>query len=147
MKTYGHQEHLRNRFKAKDGKSVKKRIPERLKVTDLDDSQMSGYLSKRSQNGKWKKSWFILKDRVLYICRAPGDIKATETIPVLGWNLEQYSDKNMELYEALQPSQVWELKCGTGSALQRHIFSAENDNVAEKWIAALREAMNPELCR
>ena len=32
LKAYGHQEHLRNRFKAKDGKSVKKRIPDRLKV-------------------------------------------------------------------------------------------------------------------
>jgi len=137
-------EHLRHRFKTKDGKVVKGKVPERLMVNNIkSDNQMSGYLSK-NKNGRWTKCWFILNKRVLYTFRASGDIKAVEELPVLGWTLEVYSEKNMELYEKLPAGQVWELRHGTADNLRRHVFSAENDNLAEKWITALREATNPE---
>ena len=53
---------------------------------------MSGYLKLRLRNAKWKRSWFVLKDRVLYTFNAAEDAVAVETLPVLGWNLEPLAD-------------------------------------------------------
>ena len=48
---------------------------------------MSGYLS-RLVRKSWKKNWFVLKDRVLYIYKASEDVVALDTIPVLGYTLQ-----------------------------------------------------------
>ena len=64
-------------------------IPQRLLEVSASDSgsQMSGYLSRRVRR-TWKKNWFVLKDRVLYIYRASEDVVALDTIPVLGYFVE-----------------------------------------------------------
>jgi len=98
---------------------------------------MSGHLKRKNKGGKWKRHWFVLRDRVLYTYKASEDTTAVETFPVLGWNLEPLSDKNFELYEGLAPGLVFELRHGGAECL---IFAAENDNLAEKWMTALREA-------
>ena len=56
---------------------------------------MAGHLRSRKaagnggrSNAKWKRSWFVLKDRVLYHYKASEDTVAVETLPVLGWNLQ-----------------------------------------------------------
>ena len=46
-----------------------------------------GYLRKKQKNTKWKRCWFVLKDRVLYPYRASEDTVAIDTLPVLGWNI------------------------------------------------------------
>ena len=57
------------------------------------DVQMSGYLKLRAgRGGKWRQSWWVLKDRVLYRFEAMEDKIAKETLPVLGWTLETLSD-------------------------------------------------------
>ena len=63
-------------------------MPQRLKVSASGDggAQMCGYL-KRRQGGKCKRMWFVLKDRVLYAYRASEDAVATETFPILGYEL------------------------------------------------------------
>ena len=43
--------------------------------------------------------------------------------------------KNFELYEGLSPGLVFELRHSSGES---HIFTAENDNLVEKWMMALR---------
>ena len=48
---------------------------------------MSGYLRKKQRGLKWKRSWFVLKDRVLYTYKASEDTVATDTLPVLGWSI------------------------------------------------------------
>ena len=66
-------------------------IPQRLMEVSANDagSQMSGYLLRRSSNKRsWKKNWFVLKDRVLYIYKASEDVVALDTIPVLGYRLQ-----------------------------------------------------------
>ena len=48
---------------------------------------MSGYLSRRGRKS-WKRNWFVLMDRVLYIYKAPEDVVALDTIPVLGYSVQ-----------------------------------------------------------
>ena len=52
-----------------------------------DGSQMSGHLRRRQPTTKWKRCWFVLKERVLYVYRASEDTVAIDTLPVLGWQL------------------------------------------------------------
>ena len=49
---------------------------------------MSGHLHFRSGSSKWKKLWFVLKDQVLYSYRAPEDTVASDTTPILGYELD-----------------------------------------------------------
>ena len=84
----------RHLFRRDSGGGVRpqanRQVPRRLRVNASDEgAQMSGYLHKRShKSGKYKKMWFVLKDRVLYEYRAPEDTAANETFPVLGFDLD-----------------------------------------------------------
>ena len=50
---------------------------------------MSGYLHKKSpKNGKYKKMWFVLKEKVLYVFKASADTVANDTFPILGYDLK-----------------------------------------------------------
>ena len=63
-------------------------VPQRLKISaNSEGSQVSGYLRRKQRGLKWKRSWFVLKDRVLYTYRASEDAVATDTLPVLGWSI------------------------------------------------------------
>ncbi len=48
---------------------------------------MSGYLCRRIKRSS-KRNWFVLKDSVLYIYKAPEDVAALEAIPVLGYRVQ-----------------------------------------------------------
>ena len=70
-------------------------IPSRLQVGANDEgAQMSGYLQQQKvgagagSSSKWKKFWFVLKDRVLYEYRASEDKVAAQTYPILGFDLD-----------------------------------------------------------
>ena len=63
----------------------------RRESLDLGENHMSGLLKLRI-NGKWKQSWWVLKDHVLYRYEAMNNPSAKETFPVLGWTLETLSD-------------------------------------------------------
>ena len=84
----------RSLFRRESGGTVKpqstRQVPRRLRMNaSAEGAQMSGYLHKRSpKSGKYKKMWFVLKDRVLYEYRAPEDTAANETFPVLGFDLD-----------------------------------------------------------
>jgi len=127
-------------FKRRDiSRTVGRYIPQRLKVgANAEGSQMSGYLRRRQpRSGKWKRWWFVLKDKVLYTYKASEDTVAVETMPVLGWTLETLADKNFALYEGMSPGLVFQLEHPGSETI---VFSAEDDNFAEKWGNALREA-------
>ena len=156
---------LQQRFKKKETSSpVTNYIPTRLReAADSQEVQMSGFLKwKRGKGAGWKKNWFVLKDRVLYTFKAVNDKVATDTRPVLGWTLETLSDvsysyhdrlfhgicnrkimfffsfqKNFELYEGEPAGLVFLL---THPGQESIVFCSENDNLAEKWMTALREA-------
>lgn len=58
-----------------------------IKAND-SESQLSGYLSRRTKKG-WKRSWYVLKNSVLYIYKAPEDVLALETVPVIGYQVQE----------------------------------------------------------
>jgi len=132
-------EHLKTRFKKRESSRNGRHVPQRLKVSaNGDGAQMCGYLKRRLKGAKWKRLWFVLKDRVLYAYRASEDTVACETFPILGYELETLSEKNFELYEGENAGLVFVLSHPGGEAL---VFCAENDNVCEKWMSAIRDAV------
>ena len=56
-------------------------------AADDSQSQMSGYLSQRHKK-TWRRNWFVLKGRVLYLYRTPDDAIAQESMPVLGYSIQ-----------------------------------------------------------
>jgi hypothetical protein len=90
----GNVETLRSRFKKRENVRPGRYVPQRLKVSaNGEGSQMSGYLRKKQKNNaKWKRMWFVLKDRVLYAYKAPDDSVASDTFPILGFVLETLSE-------------------------------------------------------
>ena len=87
-------ESLRSKFKKRELPRTSRYIPQRLKTNlNGEGAQMSGYLRKKPKNGvKWKKLWFVLKDRVLYAYKAPDDAVACDTFPIFGFKLETLSE-------------------------------------------------------
>eukprot|EP00092_Neocalanus_flemingeri_P003593 GFUD01003856.1.p1 GENE.GFUD01003856.1~~GFUD01003856.1.p1 ORF type:complete len:774 (+),score=113.91 GFUD01003856.1:3573-5894(+) len=138
-KIYGDDIDLRSRFKRRDiSRSVTRFVPQRLKLSaNSEGSQVSGYLRKKHKNMKWKRCWFVLKDRVLYTYRASEDTIAIDTLPVLGWTIAML-DQNTEAYDSISACQGFQL---THPGSQSLFFCAENENSTEKWINALREAV------
>ena len=57
-----------------------------------EESQMCGYLKLRGRGGRWKESWWVLKDNIMFRFNAAEDIVAQESLPVPGWRLETLSD-------------------------------------------------------
>ena len=50
-------------------KSVKKPTTRKIEVPASEQSTISGYLNKR-KGKKWQKLWYVVKDNVLYACKA-----------------------------------------------------------------------------
>ena len=74
-------------------------LPYFLQVTANDaGSQMSGWLHRRSRRS-WKRFWFVLKKKVLYVYKASEDIVALDTLAVLGYSVEQM--KNVSVFLSL----------------------------------------------
>ena len=90
ISVYGDDVDLRSRFKRRDvSRTVARFVPQRLKLSaNSEGSQVSGYLRRKVKTSKWKRCWFVLKDRVLYTYRASEDGVATDTLPVLGWTVD-----------------------------------------------------------
>jgi len=116
----------------------KKRIPDRLMEVCASDagSQMSGYL-KCTIRKSWHRGWFVLKDRVLYEYRAPQDIRALQSLPILGYNVETVS-KTSEVPDGVDVSQAFQL---THSNQLPFIFYADSPDLTDKWIKAMKEAV------
>ena len=83
-----------SRFKIKH-RSVIRHVPARLIAGGEEaDVQMSGLL-KLKTGSRWRQSWWVLKDHVLYRYEAMNNPSAKETFPVLGWTLETLSDVSL----------------------------------------------------
>lgn len=115
-------------------RKFKKYVPQRLLEVTANDtgSQMSGWLLKRKKNS-WKRYWFVLKDQVLYVYKASEDVAALETVPVLGYTVEQMK----EPFEGRDANLVFQLKHEGQAPL---MFSADSEHSANRWISAVREA-------
>ena len=102
---------------------------------------MSGYLRRRRRGQRWKRAWFVLKDRVLYTYKASEDAVATEALPVLGWSLDKEPSADWEPGDGAREGLVFKLTHpGSGDVA----FCAENMNIAARWIALLADAVTLE---
>ncbi|KAL0268034.1 UNVERIFIED_CONTAM: hypothetical protein PYX00_010121 [Menopon gallinae] len=109
-------------------------IPPRLKEVSANDadSEMSGVLYRKSRKA-WKQYWYVLKEHVLFIFRASEDVRALETIPVLGYEVK-HSDVNLE---NVDKNLIFILEHPHQSPI---IFHAETEETAERWYKALKRA-------
>lgn len=64
---------------------------------------MCGCLQRRARK-QWKRSWFVLRDRVLYMYRASQDVVAVDSLPVLGYQLQTLSDVSAT------PARAWRVR-------------------------------------
>ncbi|CAH3136738.1 unnamed protein product [Pocillopora meandrina] len=98
-------------------------------VANQEGSQMSGYLKYKKGKFGWKKSWFVLKDNVLYSYKASSDVVALESQPVLSYEIEDLGKEGNDF--------VFQLKHHGISPL---VFKADNENSATRWIRELKKA-------
>ncbi|XP_045100990.1 FYVE, RhoGEF and PH domain-containing protein 6-like [Portunus trituberculatus] len=116
----------------------KRKVPERLMEVCANDisSQMSGYLQMMVRRS-WRRGWFVLKDRVLYEYRAPQDVCALYSLPVLGYKVEAIN-KDREVTEDVDDCLAFQLTHLNQSPL---IFQTDSPHLAEKWIQAMKDAV------
>ncbi|XP_064154772.1 FYVE, RhoGEF and PH domain-containing protein 5-like isoform X1 [Anguilla rostrata] len=85
---------------------------------------------KRSKRN-WKKLWFLLKDKVLYISSTSEDKVASESLPLLGFTVK-LPDKPEE-EEATNVFQLYHKKT-------LYYTYREENNTAQRWVNAIEEA-------
>ena len=61
-------------------------------LTEVISSLTSLSYCRSPCSSRWKRCWFVLKDRVLYTYRASEDSVAIDTFPVLGWSKATLDD-------------------------------------------------------
>lgn len=123
---------IMRRFKSKRSKRKSQILhPTHLTevVANQGGIQMSGYLRYKKLRHGWKKSWFVLKDSVLYSYKASSDVVALETLPVLGYSIEDVGKEGDEF--------VFQLK---HQGLPPTVFKADQETSAKRWIAELKKA-------
>ena len=88
----GNNTSLAGKFeKRKTAKTViSKKVPKLTVAGDDPDAKMKGYLYYyiKTSSTDWKKNWFVLKDSVLYMLRAPEDRISVDKFVILGYSLE-----------------------------------------------------------
>lgn len=105
--------------------------------------QLSGYMD-TWKNHKWKKRWFVLKDKVLYTFKASEDMVAKDSKVILGYEIKTFSklsDKELLKFcwnsEERDPDSIFELTHkGVGSI----VLYADTVVSRDKWIMALGKA-------
>ncbi|XP_019715307.1 FYVE, RhoGEF and PH domain-containing protein 5 isoform X2 [Hippocampus comes] len=99
----------------------------------VEGSAMSGVLQRRKKSKrKWKRLWFLLKDKVLYTFTAREDGVASESLPLQGFTV-----KLTERPEADDSSNVFHLYHKKSLYCS---FRADDHHTARRWVDAIEEA-------
>ncbi|KAJ8301827.1 hypothetical protein KUTeg_020814 [Tegillarca granosa] len=108
--------------------------PSRLREVHASDqgSSMSGNL-KMLKGRKWKKFWFVIKDKVLYTYKASADMAAIESMPILGYEVVRFT----EPFEGVAPALLFQLNHKNRPPV---IFQTDNTNSTERWVKAMKDA-------
>jgi hypothetical protein len=62
---------------------------------------MCGYLKRKAKGSRsWKRMWYVLKDKVVYVYKAPEDHVAVESFPVLGYALDTEQEVSFFTFSA-----------------------------------------------
>ncbi|XP_071388472.1 FYVE, RhoGEF and PH domain-containing protein 5 [Centroberyx affinis] len=98
-----------------------------------EGSTMSGSLQRRKKSKrKWKRLWFLLKDKVLYTFTAREDKVASESLPLQGFTV-----KLSERPEGEESSSVFQLY---HKKTLYYTFRADDPHTARRWVNAMEEA-------
>lgn len=99
----------------------------------VEGSTMSGSLHRRKKSKrKWKRLWFLLKDKVLYTFTAREDKVASESLPLQGFTV-----KLTERPDGEESSNVFHLY---HKKTLYYTFRAEDQHTARRWVNAIEEA-------
>ncbi|KAM6946862.1 FYVE, RhoGEF and PH domain-containing protein 5 isoform 1-T1 [Lycodopsis pacificus] len=113
-------------------KSRKSTSPPNQMSLIVEGSTMSGSLQRRKKSKrKWKRLWFLLKDKVLYTFTAREDKVASESLP-----LQCFTVKLTERPEG-EESNVFHLY---HKKTLYYTFRAEDPQTARRWVNAMEEA-------
>ncbi|KTG07321.1 hypothetical protein cypCar_00019536, partial [Cyprinus carpio] len=94
---------------------------------------MSGSLQRRKKSKrKWKRLWFLLKDKVLYTFKAREDKVASESLPLQGFTVK-LSDRA----EGEDKDNVFQLY---HKKTLYYTFRADDQHTARRWVNAMEEA-------
>ncbi|XP_066527987.1 FYVE, RhoGEF and PH domain-containing protein 5 [Hoplias malabaricus] len=98
-----------------------------------EGSTMSGSLQRRKKSKrKWKRLWFLLKDKVLYTFTAREDKVASESLPLQGFTV-----KLSEQSEGEEKDNVFQLY---HKKTLYYTFRADDQHTARRWVNAMEEA-------
>ncbi|KAK6321554.1 hypothetical protein J4Q44_G00085300 [Coregonus suidteri] len=98
-----------------------------------EGSAVSGSLQRRKKSKrKWKRLWFLLKDKVLYTFTAREDKMASESLPLQGFTV-----KLTERPEGEESSNVFQLY---HNKTLYYTFRADDQHTARRWVNAMEEA-------
>ncbi|CDQ84969.1 unnamed protein product [Oncorhynchus mykiss] len=98
-----------------------------------EDSAMTGSLQRRKKSKrKWKRLWFILKDKVLYTFTAREDKVACESLPLQGFTVKLTERPEGE--ESFNVFQLYHKKT------LYYTFRADDQHTARRWVNAMEEA-------
>ncbi|XP_068450505.1 FYVE, RhoGEF and PH domain-containing protein 5 isoform X1 [Clinocottus analis] len=113
-------------------KSRKSASPLNQMSLTVEGSTMSGSLQRRKKSKrKWKRLWFLLKDKVLYTFTAREDKVASESLP-----LQCFTVKLTERPEG-EESNVFHLY---HKKTLYYTFRADDSHTARRWVNAMEEA-------
>ncbi|XP_038552160.1 FYVE, RhoGEF and PH domain-containing protein 5 isoform X1 [Micropterus salmoides] len=114
-------------------KSRKSTSPLNQVTLAVEGSAMSGSLQRRKKSKrKWKRLWFLLKDKVLYTFTTCEDKVASESLPLQGFTV-----KLSERPEGEESSNVFHLY---HKKTLYYTFRAEDQHTARRWVNAMEEA-------
>ncbi|XP_077059286.1 FYVE, RhoGEF and PH domain-containing protein 5 isoform X3 [Siphateles boraxobius] len=98
-----------------------------------EGSTISGSLQRRKKSKrKWKRLWFLLKDKVLYTFKAREDKVASESLPLQGFTVK-LSDRS----EGEDTDNVFQLY---HKKTLYYTFRADDQHTARRWVNAMEEA-------
>lgn len=61
-------------------------------MANNSNTQMCGWLYQREKRKSWKKFWFVLKEQVLFVYKASGDVLPINTMPILGYSIQEFQE-------------------------------------------------------
>ncbi|XP_072238789.1 FYVE, RhoGEF and PH domain-containing protein 5 isoform X1 [Leuresthes tenuis] len=99
----------------------------------VEGSTISGSLQRRKKSKRrWKRLWFLLKDKVLYTFTAREDKVASESLPLQGFTV-----KLTERPEGEESSNMFQLY---HKKTLYYTFRADDQHTARRWVNAMEEA-------
>uniref|UniRef100_A0A8C1B234 FYVE, RhoGEF and PH domain containing 4a n=1 Tax=Cyprinus carpio carpio TaxID=630221 RepID=A0A8C1B234_CYPCA len=101
------------------------------------NSIMCGFLQYCEKNKPWQKVWCVIPQKealVLYLYRAPQDVKAQSTIPLLGYQVEDSA-------RPTDPPASFRLS----QSKSVHSFAAESEDLKQRWLKVIRMAVTGEV--